>query len=273
MASLTTFPITLLTLLLLLTPGLMGLRLFYEASKRKSSLTRTRLIVYSSVLSGVSVFVLYVISHLLLNSFVPLTEGLADSLNIVSGSDLEAISLPGAVGLYLTHITLTVFLGTVIGRGYRACKFRYHNELLDRREPWEFIFTKSPRDGEWVEVTLSGGDIIQGRFNKRAFDAEERELFLDDPHRVEYSGQEPQDKREDLGRSIYLHPDAIQQVVTLEDDPNSDATEYMAEIEIPRDLRKDIEESIENIEMEMSIDDFGETIEDVNDDENVNDEK
>lgn len=246
-----TISISLLTLLLLLAPGLIGLRLFYDVSNRKYSLTRTRLIVYSSVLSSVSALTLYIFSDYIFSYFLPSVEWIADYLNIVGESRIREISLPIAVGLYLVHISVTLIFGAFFGWGYRRYKFRRHNELIDRREPWEFFFTKSPRDGERVEVTLNGGDIIQGEFNKRAFDPDQRELFLDDPYSVEY--QDGSSAKQDLGRSIYLHADAIQQVVSIEEDPNASITEYLEEFAIEEGLREEVESMVRDLELQTSL--------------------
>lgn len=259
MTSVGTFPITLFTLLLLLAPGLIGLRLFYETSKRKFSLTRTRLIVYSSALSGFSVLTLYLSSFILLEYFVPLSQTIAGTLQVASEAEIGEIPLSGMVGLYFIHISLTFVIGAILGVGYRTYKFRRHNKLLDRREPWEFIFTKSPRDGEWIEVLLNNGEIIQGKFNHRAFDNDIRELFLDDPYSVEYSSSERGTTREDLGRSVYLSSDAIQRIVTIEEDPNASVTEHLEDYTIEDELREEIEKRLFSLENQTSLHDFEES--------------
>lgn len=256
MGTIQSIPISFITLLLLLAPGLIGLRILYFYSKRKFSLTRTRLIVYSSFLSGISVLILYASSNILFQNFIPVIGVIASTLNISRESKIMHIPLWGLVGLYILHISVVIVIGAAVGLGYRKYKWHWKDQILDRRDPWEYTFTESPTDGEWIEVKLQSGDIVQGKFNDRAFNPAKRELFLDDPFQVEYPSPNKEAKRYDMGRSIYLHSGAIQQAVTLQEDPNAKTSENIRDHEIDQSLEDEIDDSIRDLENQGRLSDF-----------------
>lgn len=240
-------PLSLLAIVLLFVPGLVGLEVLLRTSQRRRSYSRTHLIVYSSILSMGSLFCLYVLTPIYFDGVVAFTDSIVDTLGIVTFSDGFSLSGANLVALYVLHVGFACGIGWI---GGKVIDWRQGGNR-DRREPWHYAFSVVPSAGEEIEVVLHDGTIVHGSFNEEAWDESRRELYLDDPEEIVYaddgSGIE---ERTPLGRSILLHEQAIIQVVFIEQDPQRDIAELLDRVQGALDEVEDAER----------IDLFGEAI-------------
>ncbi|MEZ3115193.1 DUF6338 family protein [Halobaculum sp. MBLA0147] len=156
MANPGTLPITLVTILLLVAPGYLAIRLFLRVAERNDTLDRTAKIVWSSAASLGSLFVLYVFSPVHFGWMAGVGETLTDGLGVVTGSELLGVSLSTGVLLYLGHLSVLALLAALLGVADR----RRGGDDRDRREPWRYAFDEAG-DG-WIEVFLENGPHIRG---------------------------------------------------------------------------------------------------------------
>lgn len=219
MASPGRVPISLLTILLLVGPGLIGLDLFFRVTDKNRSLSRVQLIVYSATVSVASILLLYFFTPFYFTGLSAFSSNLATDVGTVTETELSELKIANIVSLYLIHFALAGILGA--GLGYVAN--RRSEKERDRRDAWQYTFEDVPTDGEQIEVVLRDETTIQGQFNEKAWDEQQHELFLEDPAKVEY--KEWSNKLEhsvDLGRSILLHEESISRVIFPKDDPQSE---------------------------------------------------
>lgn len=263
---------TLVYILIFLVPGLISLRVLFYLSGKKYDLSRVHLVVYSTALSALSGLILYSGSGFLYNIVTSAGSFLNDYLGISSISDLLGLSGPALLIVFLLHSTITLFVGVILGKSWKGVRVK-RNIIFDPREAWEFAFDESPDPGEMIEVTLRSGRVIQGEVNTLAFDSDVRELFLDNPWIVEYgSDNENIINRADMGRSIYLHSDAIEEVVFLEEDPNveksgsiSDGPDNELSDELEQSLEQELEELNVSEVTELSREDYSNRFEFIRD--------
>lgn len=76
-------------------------------------------------------------------------------------------------------------------------------------------------------------------------------MFLDDPYSVAYDLNTQDPQREDLGRSIYIHCDAIQYVVTLEEDPNASITEILKNSDYMGEIVDEVQSNLSDLTEKM----------------------
>ncbi|MFB6177796.1 MAG: DUF6338 family protein [Halobaculum sp.] len=213
MANPGTLPITLVTILLLVAPGYVAIRLFLRYSERKQPLDRTEKIVWSSAASLLSLFVLYVTSPIHYDFVTAAGEFLLDNAGIVSGTEILRTSLPTGVLLYLLHLALLLLGAVVVGRADLARR----DDPYSERRPWYYAFTDLGE--EQIEVVLQDGSRVSGQFVPAAWDPSSRDLILEEPVRQTDGVNEP------LGRTILISSDDVSAVVFVEEDPNSEAVE------------------------------------------------
>lgn len=212
-------PISLLSILLLIGPGLIGLDLYFRFSGKNSSLSRLQLVVYSAAVSVASILLLYLTTPIYFPLLSSASNDVASQLGIITESELSQLKIPNIISLYLFHFFLAGIFGA--GMGYAANE--RSDKELDRRDAWQYAFEAVPEDGEQIEVVMEDNTTIQGQFNEKAWDADQRELFLEDPSEVEYEENGSSiDHCHDLGRSILLKEEAISRIVFTKDDPQSE---------------------------------------------------
>jgi len=267
MASLGTLPVSLLTILLLVVPGLLGIEFYYLLSKKNASLTRIQWVVYSTFVSIISLLTLYFASPLYYEFIDGLATDTATNLNIVSEEQILALTLPVLLTLYLLHVVISSGGSALIGLG--VDKILHRGRSLDRRQPWHYAFNEVPSHGEEIEVVMNDETVIQGEFNETAWDENRRELFLDNPYEVVYS-QDGGERitQHDLGRSILLREEAISRVIFTIEDPDQERTQAISEekengpidqtegYESPKKLEGILEEILGGIPIQSELDDF-----------------
>lgn len=213
MANPGTLPITLVTILLLIAPGYIAIRLFLRRSERKRALDRTEKIVWSSAASLLSLLVIYATSPLHFGLVTDAGEFLLNSVGVVSGSKILGTSLPTGVLLYLLHLVV-LFLGAF----FVAEKDQQRrDDLYSQRRPWYYAFNDLGE--EEIEVVLQDGSRISGQFVPAAWDPSIKDLFLEDPTRLESRGSEP------LGRSILISSEDISAVAFVEEAPQNETVD------------------------------------------------
>lgn len=234
-------PLSLLTILLLLAPGVFGLQLFFKYAQRNPSLSRTQWIAWSVLTSILSLGVLYLSSGLI----IPLAEyvgGATEStLRTIVLSELNFTIAEGST-LYIFHLIMIGIGGLLIG--LFESKVIKADQVLDPREPWEYAFDEIPVDGETLDITLDDGSILRGDFNEKAWESSKRELFLEDPFEIFVDEKGVQQDSQDLGRSILLQSEAISYIVFTNEDPNQ---KQMESDEIDEEDREMMDKEVEEL--------------------------
>ncbi len=210
MANPGTLPITLVTILLLIAPGYIAIRLFLRRSERKRTLDRTDKIVWSSAASLMSLFVVYATSPLHFGLVTDVGGFLLNSVGVVSGSKILGTSLPTGVLLYLLHLAV-LFIGAFL---VAKKDQQRRDDLYSQRRPWYYAFNDLGE--EEIEVVLQDGSRISGQFVPAAWDPSIKDLFLEDPTRSESRESEP------LGRSILISSEDISAVAFVEEAPQNE---------------------------------------------------
>lgn len=237
----TGLPLSLLTILLLLAPGVLGLQLFFKYAQRNPSPSRTQWVAWSVLVSLISIGVLYIASGIV----VPVAKfggGLIeDLLQTVIRSELD-FSIAEVSILYLLHLLVIGFGGWAVG-SFDSNVLK-SEQVLDPREPWEYAFDEIPVDGEQLDIVLDDGSIVRGNFNETAWESSKRELFLEDPFEVTVNDEGVEEETQDLGRSILLQSDAISYIIFTNEDPNQS---QMERSNISDEERKEAEEAVEEL--------------------------
>ncbi|WP_257300243.1 DUF6338 family protein [Haloarchaeobius sp. FL176] len=219
MANPGTVPISILSIILLVVPGLLGLELYYRFSKKTESLSRIQWIVYSSLLSISSLLLIYITTPHHFEFINSSSANIVGAWNIATETEISELSVSALVSFYVLHIFAAGTAGLLIG--IVDNKVIHRGESLDRREPWHYAFDLVPNDQEAVEVIMEDQTVIEGRYNEAAWDESRRELFLDDPYEIIYTSDGERRLQEiDLGRSIILKEEAISWVVFTKEDPD-----------------------------------------------------
>lgn len=242
-------PLSLLTILLLLAPGVFGLQLFFNYAQRNPSLSRTQWIAWSVLTSIISLGVLYITSGLI----IPIAEyigGITEStLQTIVYSELDFTIAEGSI-LYIFHLIIIGIGGLLIG--LFESEVVKSDQVLDPREPWEYAFDEIPVDGETLDITLDDGSILRGDFNEKAWQSSKRELFLEDPFEIVVDDNGIQQDKQDLGRSVLLQSDAIAYIVFTNEDPNQ---KQMESEEIDEEDRELMDKEVEELASD-SLSDF-----------------
>lgn len=215
MANPGTLPVTLVTILLLVAPGYLAVRVFLRAAERNDTLDRTGKIVWSSAASLVSLLLLYLLSPVHFEWVVAGGEILTEGFGVVTGAKLLGVSLSTGVLLYTEHLSVLFLLALLLGG---VDKLRGDDDR-DRREPWRYAFDDAGA-GE-IEVFLENGPHIRGEFDPSAWDSSRKGLYLRSPRSLSDGETVP------LGQSMLVRSEWITGVVFPEDDPNSEQTKLV----------------------------------------------
>ena len=224
-------PITLVTILLLVAPGYLAIRVFLWRAERNYTLDRTEKIVWSSATSLASLFLLYLMSPVLFPTFDDVGSFLLDQLGFIGYSSLGSVSLPTSVLLYLTHLALLLVSSELVA----IADIRQTDDDRDRREPWRYAFDDA---GEGrIEVFLEDGSRIRGEFDPSAWDSSRKDLYLRDPVRL--------GDNKSVGRSMLVRSEWITRVVFPVEDP--DEEQMKRSREIGGEMREQAEEAVEEL--------------------------
>lgn len=179
-------PLGLVTVLVFVVPGLIGLEMYFRASQRSRELSRTRLVVYSAAISLFSLLVLYFLSGPLTRRAEALGGWVRSTPLVISATvpvtQSTKAELASVVILYLAHLTLSVLIGVVSGLGSRLVVDR--GVSRDRRNPWELAFEDEANESGKIVVVLEDGRAIAGTHETRGWDRDQRELLLFSPKDV-----------------------------------------------------------------------------------------
>jgi len=236
MVSPTSLPLSLLTIILLVVPGLVGLELYYRRTSKRSNLSRTQRIVYSTFISISSIVLLYLLTPIYFEWLDSTIQLVTNKVNIATGDEISSISIPTFTVLYLVHIFLTLGLGLVVG--IVDAKYLNPDRVLDRRPPWKYAFDEAK--SEEIEVVLNDGTMIRGQFNEAAWAKDEQELYIEDPEEIEYEGEDLASDPVDIGRSVLLTESAISHILFVEEDPGVDR-------ETDSELENQVKETLDNL--------------------------
>lgn len=208
MANPGTLPVTLVTILLLVAPGYLAIRVFLRAAERTDTLDRTGKIVWSSAVSLASLLLLYTLSPYYFDPVADAGEHLSKRAGFVGGAEILSISLPATVILYTLHVSLLLIVSWVIGRRER----RHREDPYSEREPWYYALTDL--GAEEIGVLLQDGSRIDGTFVPAAWDPSSKDLVLEDPVRNGDGMRVP------LGRTVLISSDNISAILFPDNDPN-----------------------------------------------------
>lgn len=179
-------PLGLVTVLVFVVPGLIGLEAYFRTSQRSRELSRTRLVVYSAAISLVSLAGLYAFSAPLLQWAETLGGWLTQSWFATSATvpitRQANVDLSTVVALYLTHLALASFFGITFG--VVSNRIFDRGVSRDRRDPWELGFEERAIEGGEIVVVLKDGRSLAGTHETRGWDGDRRELLLIEPRDV-----------------------------------------------------------------------------------------
>ncbi|MEZ3142869.1 DUF6338 family protein [Halobaculum sp. MBLA0143] len=207
MANPGTLPVTLVTILLLVAPGYLAIRVFLRVAERNDTLDRTAKIVWSSAASLGSLLLLYLASPVYFDRVTDFGKALTES-GVVTGETLFGSSLSTGVLLYGSHLLVLFVLTGPLGLADR----QRGDDDRDRREPWRYAFDDA--GGGQIEVFLENGPHIRGEFDPSAWDSSRKDLYLRDPKSLSDGKPVP------LEQSMLIRSEWITGVVFPEDDPN-----------------------------------------------------
>lgn len=238
----------LVLLLLLLLPGLLGLKLFLYRADRIGGHSRLDAIVYSAGISLLSLLILYGV-------YAGYLRSLPDF------ADIQFSSLPFIIGLYLGHIGISAILGELSGRVANQCFSNGRDKT--RKEIWDYTFDDIYSNSR-VRVFTSDNSEIEGTIVRAGQPVQARDLILASPYRLLNTGNDDEKTAVSLGDYVYIHEDAVCYIGIFED-LNDDL-----DLEVLRELgyapiepgvgeQSDQEESDEELEEELRRELEGET--------------
>lgn len=258
MSGLSTVPLSLVYVILLFVPGLLGLDLYLKSSQLVGRFTRLQYLAYSVFLSLLSLCLLYFLTPFYLGHFVIDVPFFPSDTHLATVPQLARLRLPDLVSLYILHVLSAGALGLAFGFFNR--EVLYADEERDRREPWAYAFDEAARPTEYIKVHLTSGKMIEGKWAREMWSEDARELYLKNPREIRFVDGDKEIKRADgrntkhFARGIYIHVDAISQVELPLLDPQS---------ELKEDKGESIsdEQTSQDEELEEKLTDIGESLE------------
>jgi hypothetical protein len=201
MVDISPFATNLILPILLLLPGLLGLKVFLYRADRVDAYSRLDAIIYSIGISIVSFLLLYGAYGLYLWSFPTF-------------QDVQFSSLPLLIGLYLGHVGVSSALGYVAGRV--SNRRDSGGRDTTRKEIWDYAFDEIYSDSR-VRVFTNAGSEIEGTVVRAGQPLQSRDLILASPY--ELKDEDSQDKKRavSLGDYTYIHEQAVSHIGFFED--------------------------------------------------------
>lgn len=197
------FPVStdLILLILLLLPGLLGLKLFLYRADRIGGHSRLDAIVYSIGISILSVLILYAVYGAYL-------------YRLPSFEDVQFSSLPLIIGLYLSHVGISTLLGELSGR-IANCRSTNGRDT-SRKEIWDYTFDEIYSDSR-VRVFTTENSEIEGTVVRAGQPLQARDLILASPYELIDTDDEDNKRAIDLGDYVYVHEEAVSHIGFIED--------------------------------------------------------
>lgn len=230
----------LILLILLLLPGLLGLKLFLYRADRIGGHSRLDAIVYSIGISILSVLILYAIYGIYLRQ-LPRFE------------DVQFSSLPFIIGLYLSHVGVSTLLGELSGR---IVNWQFSSGRdTSRKEIWDYTFDEIYSDSR-VRVFTTSNSEIEGTVVRAGQPLQARDLILASPYELIDTDDEDNKRAIDLGDYVYVHEEAVSHIgffEDLNDDLDMETLRQLgyAPVEPGSEEEPDEEESDEELEKEL----------------------
>ena len=192
----------LILLILLLLPGLFGLKLYLYFAGKIDSYSRLDAVAYSVGISILSVLLLYAAYGLHLRQF-PASE------------DVVALfSLPLLIGLYLGHVCTSTLLGGLFGKS--IARLTTGERDKNRKEVWDFAFDEIYSDSR-IRVMTTSDFQIEGTVVAPGQTVQARDLILASPYRLEDVHDGDGKQAISLGDYVYIHEQDINHIGFFED--------------------------------------------------------
>jgi len=191
----------LILLILLLLPGLLGLKLFLFRAERIDAYSRLDAIIYSIGISIISVLLMYAIYSVILWRFATF-------------SDVRFSSLPPIIGLYLSHVGMSSLLGEIGGRV--ANRRDTDGRDTTRKEIWDYGFDDIYSDSR-VRVFTTEDSEIEGTVVMAGQLPQARDLILASPYELIDTEDDDNKRAIDLGDYVYIHEQAVSHIGFFED--------------------------------------------------------
>lgn len=252
MATPTRLPLSLLTIVLLVVPGVLALEYYARRAGKRFQLGRIERIVYSVTFSLASLALLYLFSPFYFDGTTGWLAGFAKEYGFASVDSIGGLGIPEGSVLYVSQVLLALGLAHVSGFvvSWRA------DEDLDPRPPWQYAFNETEQ--EVIEIGMKSGKVVRGGFNEAAWESTGQDLYVDDPEEIHYDeGEETRDPT-DIGRSILITESAIDYVSFVTEDPDTEA-----DLGDPTDIQRTVmeqrlilDDALSDAYPQSSIDDF-----------------
>jgi len=230
----------LILLILLLLPGLLGLKLFLFRAERIDAYSRLDAIIYSVGISIISVLLMYGLYSITLR-------------RLATFLDVQFSSLPLIIGLYLIHIGISSALGDGAGRvvNWKDTDGRD----TTRKEIWDYAFDDIYSDSR-VRVFTTEDSEIEGTVVMAGQLPQARDLILASPYELIDIEDDDNKRAIDLGDYVYIHEQAVSHIgffEDLNDDLDLETLRQLgyAPVEPGSEKESDEEETDEELEEEL----------------------
>lgn len=207
--------INLLYIIFLIVPGLVGIKGFLLVRRETDNYGRIETVVFSLIISILSVLLLYA------GYSVYLWE-------LVDFSDVANFGLPNIILIFLLHSAICSILGTSIGIGNNIAEKRewisgiieslpYVDGEDARMEVWDFVFEEIHSNSA-VAVITEQGHVVSGNVVQSGDKIQERDLILSRPS-LKLLTDNGDYVDEDLPNKTYayVHNQDISQILLEED--------------------------------------------------------
>ncbi|GAA0469778.1 DUF6338 family protein [Halococcus dombrowskii] len=210
---------------LLILPGLIGLKIYLRTAGAVNDFSRLDAIIFSLGISVASVLAMYAVYGIIL-------------MHPPTFNDVQFNSLPLLMGLYLIHFVVSCLIGWLLGRCYDS------EGNGPREELWDFIFEELFTDSQ-IRVVKPNGSQIEGNIQITGDSPQSRDLILSSATEIKQDGTESRD----LGEFTYVHERGVSHIEIVEEIDKETLRDFGyldGELKSPKD-----EESEEEIEREL----------------------
>ncbi|KDE56666.1 hypothetical protein EL22_25500 [Halostagnicola sp. A56] len=226
-----------LFIIFLVVPGLAGIKGFVLAKRETDNYSRIETIVFSLLISILSVLILYAGHSFMLSEFADFEE-------------ISQFGLPNIIFLFLLHAIICPLLGGGLGITRNvAVKRDLFSRILKsipyidvdspREEVWDFVFEEIHSNTK-VSVVTKEGHVISGNVVHRGDKVQERDLLLSSPtlRLLNENGEYTEESLKDKTYS-YVHNQDISHIFFQEDlnRGDEDVAEAM-DIDSPEQIEK-----------------------------------
>lgn len=238
-----------LFIIFLVVPGLAGIKGFLLAKREPDNYSRIETVVFSLMISILSILLLYLSYSLLIFKFADF-------------NDIDQFGLPNIIFIFITHLMISPIIGISLGMLVNVAVKReffsrviqlipYIDENSPRKEVWDLVFSEIHSNSA-VSVITQKGHIITGNVVQRGEKVQERDLLLSRPslkilmENGDYSEKDLSDKT-----YSYVHNQNISQILFQEDlNRGDESVAESMDIESDEEI-KDLYEVLKEHEPEM----------------------